>query len=63
MNAIDYTLYVISKESRQRTDRRYIAKPFNGDAKNWGVYDQKTGRYLTNSEVEALKPSDVREGL
>lgn len=60
--ALDNHLWLISKEAkRPSTTRRYVAKPFNGDARHWGVWDRKDGRYLKDQEVEALTLQQIRE--
>lgn len=61
MSLIERNLVIISKEAKGAVDRRYVAKPFNGEQKNWGVWDQSAGRYLRDHEVEALSVSEVRE--
>lgn len=57
-------LWMISRESKTRPSRRYIAKSLpNGTERRWGVFDQKAGRYLKNHEVEALTETDIRENV
>lgn len=57
-------LNIISKENRGSPERRYVAKPLvNGKGKRWGVYDQRSHRWLGNRELSALSEREIREAM
>lgn len=38
--------------------RRYIAKALAPTGGGWGVYDQKRGRFLSDTEVKRIDPRE-----
>jgi hypothetical protein len=42
--------------------RRYIARPTN-ESPGWGVFDRRTQKFLSNSQIRKLGEAQVREAF